>query len=201
MKKSRKYHPGRWQRRIRETLHRETVFDARDQLWSFVGTMAGLGLVALIQSFYLSDHDNQLLIGSFGALSVLIFAATHSPLVQPRNVFGGQIISALIGVTVYQVLPDVLWLTAPLAVAASITAMQITRTLHPPGGATALIAVIGTDSIKGLGYFYVLSPVLSGTLIIFIVALISNNMTPSKQYPTGRSRLIEMFRFSRSRRR
>jgi CBS-domain-containing membrane protein len=61
--------------------------------------------------------------------------------------------------------------------------MQITKTLHPPGGATALIAIIGSDKIKALGYTYLLSPVLIGVLILLLAALIFNNMTSKRQYP------------------
>ena len=64
--------------------------------------------------------------------------------------------------------------------------MQVTKTLNPPGGATALIAIIGTEKIKNLGYFYVLSPVLTGSLILLTIALIFNNITPNRRYPTNR---------------
>src|SRR5690606_29183859 len=130
--------------------------------------------------------ENTFLVGSFGASSVLIYGAIESPLSQPRNLIGGHLISALIGVTVYKFFPNAIWLTAPLAVSLSIVFMQCTKTLHPPGGATALIAVIGTEKIKSLGYLYVLSPVLSGTLILLMVALIFNNMTPNREYPVSR---------------
>jgi CBS domain-containing membrane protein len=84
---------------------------------------------------------------------------------------------------VYQLLPDIIWLTAPLAVAFSIIAMQYTKTLHPPGGATALIAVTGSAKIKALGFMYVLYPVLSGVLILLLVALLFNNLTSYRKYP------------------
>ena len=103
---------------------------------------------------------------------------------QPRNLIGGHVISAIVGVTAYKFFPDLLWLSAPLAVALSIVLMQITKTLHPPGGATALIAVIGSEKIKQLGYWYVLSPVLTGCLIMLAVALVFNNMTSHRSYPT-----------------
>lgn len=64
--------------------------------------------------------------------------------------------------------------------------MQITKTLHPPGGATALIATIGSPKIQNLGYFYVLSPVLSGVLILLLVALVFNNLTPHRRYPMNK---------------
>jgi CBS-domain-containing membrane protein len=72
--------------------------------------------------------------------------------------------------------------------------MQYSKTLHPPGGATALIAVIGSEKIIGLGYWYVLFPVFSGVLIMLLVALTFNNLTPERRYPAdGRFlRLIKL---------
>ena len=180
----------------RYIIYKETLIDFKEQFWSFIGAFFGIGLIAFIQSSYLPRLENILLIGSFGAASVLIFGAIQSPLAQPRNFVGGQVISALIGVTVFKFCPNIIWITAPLAVASSIVIMQVTKTLHPPGGATALIAVIGTEKIKSLGYFYVFSPVLTGTLILFITALIFNNMTKHRQYPTS-SRLTRVFKSKR----
>lgn len=176
----------------RYVIYKETLIDFKEQFWSFVGAFVGIGLIALLQSFYLPKLENVLLIGSFGASSVLIFGAIQSPLAQPRSFIGGQIISGLIGVTVAKLFPDLIWIAAPLAVATSIVVMQMTKTLHPPGGATALIAVIGTEKIKSLGYFYILSPVLTGTIILFITALIFNNLTKNRRYPTN-SRLTRAF--------
>lgn len=166
-------------------IYKETSLDVKEQLWSFIGSFAGVGLIAFIQSRYLSSMENVFLIGSFGASSVLIYGAVQSPLAQPRNLIGGHVISALVGVTVFKLLPDLIWITAPLAVSLSIIAMQMTKTLHPPGGATALIAVIGSEKIKALGYFYVLSPVLSGVSILLLAALVFNNMTKHRRYPTN----------------
>ena len=69
----------------------------------------------------------------------------------------------------------------------SIVLMQVTKTLHPPGGATALIAIIGSEKIKGLGYMYVLSPVLTGVSILLMVALIFNNATSHRSYPKNKN--------------
>lgn len=168
----------------RYVIYKETLVDYREHLWSFIGAFTGIGIIAFLQSLMLSKIENVFLIGSFGASSVLIYGAIQSPLAQPRNLVGGHVVSAVIGVAVYQLLPDIIWLTAPLAVALSIVMMQVTKTLHPPGGATALIAVTGSAKIKALGFMYVLSPVLSGCLILLIVALIFNNMTAHRKYPT-----------------
>ena len=86
-----------------------------------------------------------------------------------------------------------IYLSAPIAGAVAIIAMKLTRTLHPPGGAIALIAVAGTEKISHLGYWYILSPVLSGALILFVVALIINNLNPDKQYPVN-SKIIAKWR-------
>jgi CBS domain-containing membrane protein len=152
--------------------------------WSFTGAFIGIALIAFFQSSFLTQNENIFLIGSFGASSVLVYGAVQSPMAQPRNLIGGHLISALIGVSAYTFLPNIIWLTAPFAVALSIVLMQVTKTLHPPGGATALIAIIGSEKVKALGFMYVLSPVLSGSLILFIVACIFNNMTPNRRYPT-----------------
>ncbi len=170
----------------RYIIYKETLVDYKENFWSFIGAFIGIGLISFLQTFQLTSDDNIFLIGSFGVSSVLIFGAIQSPLAQPRNLIGGHLISAIIGVTIYQLLPNILWLTAPLAVSSAIVMMQITKTLHPPGGATALLAVIGSDKIKSLGYFYVLSPVLSGCLILFLVAIIFNNITPNRKYPTDK---------------
>lgn len=166
-------------------IYKETLVDYKEKFWSFLGSFVGIGLIAFWQSFYFTEMENIFLIGSFGATGVLIYGAIQSPLAQPRNLVGGHIISAVIGVSIYKLLPEILWITAPLAVSFSIIAMQFTKTLHPPGGATALIAVIGSEKIKSLGYFYVLSPVLSGVFILLITALIFNNITGNRRYPTN----------------
>ncbi len=174
-------------------IYKETLIDYKENLWSFIGAFFGIGLIAFYQSYFLHRLENIFLIASFGASSVLIYGAVQSPLSQPRNLIGGHLISALIGVTVYKIFPEIIWLTAPLAVSLSIVFMQITKTLHPPGGATALIAIIGSEKIKLLGYGYIFSPVLTGALILFVVALIFNNMTKNRRYPTN-SRFTKFFK-------
>ncbi|CAD0004473.1 MULTISPECIES: HPP family protein [Flavobacterium] len=171
-------------RKTRYILYKETLVDYKEHFWSFIGSFAGIGILAYIQSIHFSGNDAVYLIGSFGASSVLVYGIIQSPFSQPRNLVGGHLISAFVGVTVHKLAPDIIWIAAPLAVSFAIILMQITKTLHPPGGATALIAIIGSDKIKSLGYMYVISPVLIGVLILLIVALIFNNMTANRHYPT-----------------
>lgn len=170
-------------RKTRYVLYKETLVDFREHFWAFIGSFVGMGLIAYLQYGSFNDADFVFLIGSFGASCVLVYGVIQSPLAQPRNLIGGHVVSAFIGVTVQKLVPDILWIAAPLAVSLSIVFMQVTKTLHPPGGATALIAVTGGAQIKELGYMYVISPVLSGALILLIVALIFNNLTPKRKYP------------------
>ena len=170
-------------KRTRYIFYQETLVDFKDHFRSFLGAFFGIGLIAFLQSQKFSELENVFLIGSFGASSVLIYGAINSPLAQPRNLIGGHFLSALVGVTVYKLCPEILWLNASLAVAFSIVVMQITKTMHPPGGATALIAVLPSEKIQGLGYWYAVSPVLSGAVILLVVALIFNNIPKGRTYP------------------
>lgn len=173
-------------RKVKYVLYRETLIDTKEHILTFLGAFFGIGIIGFINSKYFVANDNLFLIGSFGASSVLIYGVINSPLAQPRNLIGGHLISAIIGVTVHKLLPNEIWLASAIAVSLSIVAMQITKTLHPPGGATALIANIGSEKIKVLGYMYVLNPVLTGVMILLVVALIFNNISPTRMYPMKR---------------
>lgn len=152
-------------------------------VWSWIGAFLGIASVAFVNYNIFKGTDLVMIIGSFGASAVLIYAAIRSPLAQPRNLLGGHVISAVIGVTAYNLLDNFMWLAASVAVATAIAAMLATKTLHPPGGATALIAVIGSQKIHNLGYLYVIIPAGSGAVIMLIVALLINNIPKSRQYP------------------
>jgi CBS-domain-containing membrane protein len=170
-------------RKVKFVFYKETLIDKKEHLFTFLGAFFGIAIIGFINSRYFILNDNLFLIGSFGATSVLIYGAINSPLAQPRNLIGGHLVSAFVGVTIYKLIPNELWLSSALSVSVSIVLMQITKTLHPPGGATALIANIGSEKIKALGYMYVFSPVLTGVLILLVIALIFNNITPNRSYP------------------
>lgn len=167
-------------------LYKETLVDFQEHFWAFTGAFIGMGIIAYLQYSAFPKEDFVFLIGSFGASCVLVYGVIQSPLAQPRNLIGGHVISAIVGVTMAKIFPDTIWLASALAVAGAIVLMQITKTLHPPGGATALIAVTGSPAILKLGYWYVLTPVLSGAMILLLVALIFNNITSNRQYPTNK---------------
>lgn len=151
--------------------------------WSWTGSFIGIAVIGWINLQFFSGHDISLIIGSFGASAVLIYGAIRSPLAQPRNLVGGHVLSALIGVICWKLLGQNLWLAEAMAVATAIAVMHATRTLHPPGGATALIAVIGSPAIHKLGFLYVIIPATIGPLILLLIALIVNNIPNSRRYP------------------
>lgn len=170
----------------RYVIYKETLINFREHLWTFLGAFTGIALIGYLNTEIIEFHDNLFLIGSFGASSVLIYGVINSPLAQPRNLIGGHLISAFIGVTAQLLFPQQPIIAAALAVSFSIVAMQMTKTLHPPGGATALIAVIGSAKVKSLGYLYVLSPILTGVIILLLVALFFNNITNHRSYPVNK---------------
>ncbi len=152
-------------------------------VWSWIGSVTGIGLCAYLSSKYFEPRDLSLLIGSFGASAVLIYAAIKSPLAQPRNLIGGHILSGLVGVACWQLFGSALWVAAAMAVSLAIVAMLATKTLHPPGGATALIAVIGGPKVHSLGFLYAFIPAGAGAAILLIIALVVNNLAKNRRYP------------------
>jgi len=145
---------------------------------SFLGAFAGIAALGLAHGQARSLLEAALLFGPLGASAVLLFAMPKSPLAQPRNVVGGHVLSALVGVAAVQWTPGPLWLTAALATACAIALMLATRTLHPPGGATALVAVL-----TGAHWNHALFPAGAGALVLVLAAVLVNNALPGRKYP------------------
>jgi len=106
----------------------------REVIWSWIGGFLGIGLLGLLWEGQLVRGEGFMLVGSLGASAVLLYGAPRSPLAQPRNVIGGHVISALVGVTSYKLFQRQAWLASAVAVSTSIALMHLSRTLHPPGG-------------------------------------------------------------------
>jgi CBS-domain-containing membrane protein len=151
---------------------------------SWIGGFSGIFLVGYLGTvLHLEALDILFLIGSFGASAVLLYGAPTVTFAQPRNLLGGHIVSAFIGVMVFSLVKEPIYFSAALAVATAIAGMHLTRTLHPPGGATALIAVIGGTRVHDLGFAYVVFPVALGALVMLAVALLVNNISDKRRYP------------------
>ena len=136
-----------------------------------------------MSSQWLLDPDVAVfIVPSMGASAVLLFAAPHVPFSQPWNVFGGHATSAIVGVMCWQWIPDYA-VAASASVGLAIGAMYFTRCIHPPGGATALAAVIGSEKLHHLGYSYEYAPILLNTVTILLVAIVFNGFFKWRRYP------------------
>ena len=142
----------------------------RDRLISGFGAL--LGIIAtgvLVRSLAGAGEHMPLLIAPIGAAAVLLFAVPASPMAQPWPVFGGNLVSAIVGVSVARIGADPM-VAAGLAVGGAIAAMALLRCLHPPGGAVALTAVLGGPVIHAMGYGFVIAPVGVGTVLLLAMA-------------------------------
>lgn len=149
----------------------------------------GRGLVGIIGVAQVSQSQLGLvgsasIIASMGSSAVLLFAVPHGPLSQPWSVFGGHLVSAIVGVTCVKLIPASM-LAAAIAVALAIGAMHYLRCIHPPGGATALGAVLGGDAVHQLGYQFVITPVMLNAITILLVALLFNAPFAWRRYPAA----------------
>ena len=170
-------------RKMRATTVSPPRVSLSEILWSWVGGFCGIGAVSFINFNLIQETDLLMVIGSFGASAVLIYGVINSDLAQPRNLVGGHIVSAVAGVTSYKIFYANIPLAAAIAVATAIALMHLTRTAHPPGGATALIAVIGSAKVHALGYLYVIVPAGLGATVMLVVALLVNNIPNTRKYP------------------
>ena len=155
----------------------------REKIISTIGGFLGVFAI-FMSSFWLLDPDVAVLIvPSMGATAVLLFVAPHAPFSQPWNVVVGHGVSAFIGLACWQSIPDYR-VAASVSVGLSIGVMIATRSVHPPGGATALAAVIGTEKLHNLGHSFELQPILLNVVTILLVAIVFNYLFQWRQYPT-----------------
>ncbi|CAH1198675.1 HPP family protein [Paenibacillus sp. JJ-223] len=142
--------------------------------------LAGIGgfVTIGILSFLTSWTSSEWLMAPFGASCVLAFGLWDAPLSQPRNIIGGHFISTLTGLIMYHLFGNSNWVIAA-SVGLSILVMMLTKTTHPPAGANPLAIMLG-----GTGWSFLFMPVLTGSFLIVLVALVINNLDKSRRYPT-----------------
>ncbi len=139
---------------------------------------AGLGLLITgLASHWLQPEALAWLIAPIGASAVLVFAVPSSPLAQPWSVVGGNTVSAMVGIACALLIPDTT-LAAACAVALAIGAMVLSRCLHPPGGAVALLVVLSPHPNWSFAVF----PVLGNSLLLVSVGVVYNSLT-GRPYP------------------
>ncbi len=154
----------------------------REKWISAIGGFASILAALWVSSLFLDMQGVALIVASMGASAVLLFEVPHGALSQPWQLVGGHFFSVIFGVACAQNIPDPL-IAAPLAVGGAIGVMYYLRCLHPPGGATALSAVIGGASVQEMGFQYVLTPVMLNVAVMLLIALIWNNLFPWRRYP------------------
>lgn len=154
----------------------------REKWLSGLGAFIAISAVAL-GTKWLLPQAGVFILPSMGASAVLLFALPHAPLSQPWPVVGGHLVSGMIGVAVQQWLPGEF--AAALAVGAAITAMYFLRCLHPPGGATALMAVVGGSAVHQLGWAFVWQVCLVNLVLILLAALVFNAPFHWRRYPNA----------------
>jgi CBS domain-containing membrane protein len=151
---------------------------------TFLGVFVSLLILCAMTEFLSPLMDDVgWVITSFGASAVIIYAAPESKLAQPWNVLGGQVIGAMSGVLIQLALPDPwAWIAGPLATAVAAAVMQVTRSVHPPAGGTAL--AIGLSSLGPWEGFQVVVTVIMGSIMFIFLGAIINNLSPKRSYPS-----------------
>lgn len=164
------------------TQHPEKVISA-------IGGFIGIAMVILISTQTLGVSAAGPIVASMGASAVLLFAVPHGSLSQPWPFMGGHVLSALAGVTCARFIP---WpvCAAAAAVGLAIGVMYYCRCIHPPGGATALTAVLAGPGVHAMGYHYVLTPVLINAAVLLAIAVAVNVWFPWRRYPAALIRRI-----------
>ena len=144
--------------------------------------LAGIFSICTIGVLTVLTYKTELgifIIASFGSSMVLLFGYPESPFAQPKNVFFGHLLTALVGMFFLHFIPLPLFIIIPLAVGFGVALMILFNVTHPPAGGNPIIVIIGSVSID-----YLLSPVISGSLIIIIFAIVLNRLILKKKYPS-----------------
>ena len=119
------------------------------------------------------------LIASFGSSMVLLYGYPESPFAQPKNVFFGHLLTSFVGIIILMFIPLPIFITIPIAVGLGVGFMILFNVTHPPAGGNPIIVIMGSVSFD-----YLFSPVITGSIIILIFAIILNRLILRKKYPS-----------------
>ena len=144
-------------------------------------TLAGFFSIITISILTFLTYKTELgvfLLASFGSSMVLLYGYPESPFAQPKNVFFGHLVTALVGMFVLNFVPLPLYLIIPIAVGFGVGLMIFLNVTHPPAGGNPIIVIIGSVSFD-----YLFTPVIIGSIIIIIFAIVINRFILKKSYP------------------
>jgi CBS domain-containing membrane protein len=154
----------------------------RERLIGCLGALAGITLTGLICGWFFGEGPHiPLIVAPMGASAVLLFAVPASPLAQPWPIIGGNTISAFMGVLAAHFIPDPI-VAIGVGVSLAIAAMSFTRSLHPPGGAAALTALIGGPAVTSAGFLFPLFPVCINSVILVALGIAFHKIS-RRNYP------------------
>lgn len=154
----------------------------RERFLACVAALAAIALTGMFCGFLFGKGPYlPLIVAPMGASAVLLFAVPNSPLAQPWPLIGGNTISALVGVLVAALFHDPI-IASGVGVALAIGTMSLTRTLHPPGGAAALTAVLGGPAVTAWGYWFPLVPVALNSIILVLLGIVFHRIF-GRHYP------------------
>ena len=168
--------------RLRGFLPLQPAVSVKEMIRIGVGSFLGIGLTGALTTWWFgASWATPIVIAPMGAASVLLFALPDSPRIQPFAMVAGCFLAALIGVTCARYVANPL-LAVSLAIGLTLVAQALCRCTHPPGGAVAVVAVLGGPKVLAAGYGFVFMPVMVNTIILLIIGFCYNNLT-GRTYP------------------
>jgi len=157
------------------------VVKTKELIISAFGAFISVAMAGFFSNVILQSTTSPIIIASAGASAMLMFGLPHSPVSLPRNLIGGHTVSAIVGISCYYLIGDVI-LSTSVAIALSLIAMHFLRCMHPPGGATAVTAIIGGEAVHQLGYLFVILPIFLNSLILLVVAIAIGSFRPKNPF-------------------
>jgi len=155
---------------LKRIISLKRVMSEKEFIISIIGAFIGTLIASFFSNSILQAEDMPLILASTGASAILIFSLPFSPVSQPWNLVGGHLVSAFVGVSCYFLIPNEL-LASSLSIPLAMLSMHYLRCMHPPGGATAITAVVGGSNVHALGYAFVIIPVFVNAIILLSIAM------------------------------
>ena len=148
---------------------------------SFIAGLFSIITIGILTLLTYKTEFGIFLIASFGSSMVLLYGYPESPFAQPKNVFFGHLVTVVVGMFFLYLIPLPLYIIVPLAVGFGVGLMILLNVTHPPAGGNPIIVIMGSVSLD-----YLLSPIISGSIIILIFAIIINRFILKKSYPKSK---------------